>query len=134
MESTWGLANFMWVALLIGLVALAIYESGKTEAQRKQEIEQARQRYEQDRLSRKIVEVVYLGIGGRKDKCGGVKGAMLGGFLHGLPGALIGAALPINRVIVHWFAIKYGNGEVAVREVEHGSCEYKSLMNRVRQS
>ena len=46
MESTWGLAIFMWAALIIGLVALLIHESRKTEDQRAYEREQARQRYE----------------------------------------------------------------------------------------
>ena len=134
MESTWGLAIFMWAALIIGLVALLIHESRKTEEQRAYEREQARQRYEQERLSHKIVEVIPLGVVGRKNKRGGAKGALMGGFFGGVPGVAVGAALPSGpSVPVYRFAVKYGDGKVVIRECMQGSSEYKALMKRVEQ-
>lgn len=132
MESTWGLAIFMWVALIIGVGILLIYELRKTPEQKKNESECVCKKYKEQQLSRKIIEVRPLGVSGTKFKRGGLGGALFGSFIGGVPGAIVGAMLPWGRgVPVENFWVKYGNGKVVIRECMQGSSEYKALMKHV---
>ena len=131
MEINWGLVIFVG-SVLIAVAGIFIYEAGKTPEQIQQEIQRAQERHEKERLSRQIVEVTLLGISGTQFKRGGVGGALLGAFIGGLSGAIVGAALRSGKgVPLVSFAVKYGNGEVIIRQCAQGSSEYKSLMKRV---
>jgi hypothetical protein len=127
-------------AYAVMAIPIIIYEKCKSPERKRQEQErftknreELKRAWEQERISRKIVEVIPMGVSGRKDECGGVKGAMLGAFLGGVPGAVVGAALPINSAVLHRFAVKYGNGEVIIRDCVQDSSEYKALMKRAEQ-
>ena len=138
-----GIGEF--VLVLVGVYAvmaipIIVHEKCKSPERKRREQErfaknreELKRAWEQERTSRKIVEVIPMGVSGRKDKCGGVKGAMLGAFLGGVPGAVVGAALPINSAVLHRFAVKYGDGKVVIRECMEGSSEYKALMKHVEQ-
>lgn len=133
MESTWGLAIFMWSIIIVILIACLASELRKTPEQRKQEADMMRERYEKQRLSRKIVEVTPLGVSGTQFKRGGLGGALFGGFIGGVPGAIVGAVLPSGKgVLAESFAVKYGSGKVVIRECMQGSSEYKALMKYVK--
>ena len=132
MESTWGLANFLWGSLIVGMIIFIIHEARKSPEQKKREAENARGRYEQRRVSEKIVEVKRLGITNAEFKRGGLKGALFGGFIGGVPGAIIGSVLPWGKSVpVESFAVKYGDGKVVIRQCMQRSSEYKALMKRV---
>lgn len=45
MESTWGLANFLWGSLIVGMIIFIIHEARKSPEQKKREAENARGRY-----------------------------------------------------------------------------------------
>lgn len=108
-------------------------DAQKSPSERQAEIDRARQRYEQDKLSRKIVEVKLLDGGSTTYKRGGLGGAAFGGFIGGAPGAIVGAVLPSGKgVQKQKFAVKYANGEVAVREYAPGTSEYNALMKYVK--
>ena len=125
MESTWVLAIFMWVIIIIVVGVCLISEMSKTPEQRKREADIIRERYEKQRISRKIVKVTPLGVSGTQFKRGGLGGALFGGFIGGALGAVVGAALPSGKSVpVESFAVKYGNGEVVIRECMQGSSEY----------
>ena len=133
MENNWGLVIFMWSIIIIVLIACFVSELRKSPEQKKREADMARERYEKERLSRKIVEVIPLGISGTQFKRGGLGGALFGGFIGGVPGAIVGAVLPSGKgVPVESFAVKYGSGEVVIRECMQGSSEHKALMKYVK--
>lgn len=133
MESEWGLVVFLWGVLIIGTIALLVREARKTPEQKARDKEMAQKRYEEERLSRKIVEVTPLGVSGTQFRCGGLGGALFGGFIGGVPGAVVGAMLPSGKgVPVESFAVKYGNGKIVIRECMQGSSEYKALIKYVK--
>ena len=132
-------ALIMIGSYLLMCIPIIIHEKCKS-PERKQE-EQERfaknraklaQQWEQDRMSRKIVEVTLLGVSGIQHKRGGLGGALFGGFIGGVPGAVVGAVLRSGKCVpVQRFAVKYGNGEIVIRECMEGSSEYKALMKYV---
>ena len=133
MESTWGFVIFLWAVLIAIMAVLFIQELKKTPEQRKYERKMMRESLKNDRQLRKIVEVTPLGVSGLQFKRGGFRGALLGGFIGGVPGAVVGAALRSgNGVLVESFAVKYGSGEVVIRECMQGSSEYNALMKYVK--
>lgn len=133
MESTWALANFLWGYMMICGVVLFVYDWMKTPEQKKQETEMAKAHYEKQRLARKIVEVRPLGVIGTQFKRGGLGGAMFGGLIGGFPGACVGGMLRSGKaVLVVRFAVKYGDGQVKLRDCMYGSREYKMLMKHVK--
>lgn len=133
MESSWEIVIFLWSSIILVIAVLLIREFRKTPEQHRDEADMARKRYEEQCLSRKIVEVTPLGITDTQFKHGELGGALFGGFIGGIPGAIIGAVLPSGKgVPVESFAVRYGNGKVVIRECMQGSSEYKALMRYVR--
>ncbi len=134
MESTWGLAIFLWSVLIIGVGALLAYEMRKTPEQKKREAQAARERWEKNRLAEKVVEVKLLDGTMTRNKRGGLSGAMTGLFFGGIVGAAVGAALPgTKKELVCSFAVKYGDGRTTIRQCAKGSSEYKAWMKCVKQ-
>ena len=132
MESTWGLAIFMWISIITGFVAICIHEFRKTPEQKKVDIEKANERREKELQSRRIVKVIPLGVSGKQFKRGGVKGALFGGFIGGVPGAVMGAMMHIGKSTpVQSFLVKYGDGKTEVRQCFQDSSERKALMKRI---
>lgn len=79
-----------------------------------------------------IVEVKMLGVGATSQKRGGLGGAILGGFVAGPIGAVVGAAIPTNGEQKVRFAVRYGDGRVEVKEYHPNSWEYKELIKHVK--
>lgn len=134
MEGSWALANFLWAVLIVVMIAIFVNEFNKTPEQKKRDAEMARERYKKEQMSRKIVEVTPLGVSRMQNKRGGLGGALFGGFIGGVPGAVVGAMLRTGKCVpMESFAVKYGNGEVVIRECPRNSSEYKALMKYVKQ-
>lgn len=128
------------VAVILMIVLLALIPIAKNSRAQKRweeknhrEAEAYRQRWEQEKLARKIVEVKLLDGGSTQYKRGGLGGAALGGFIGGAPGAVVGAMMPSGKgVQKQKFAVKYANGEVAIRECTPGTKEHNELMKYVK--
>jgi hypothetical protein len=135
-----GFVLFMVIFFVVISIPVIIHESCKSPEQKRQEQERfaknreaLKQAWEQDRMARKIVDVVPIGVVGKQQKRGGVKGALFGGFIGGIPGAAMGTMFRIGpSVPVFRFMVKYGNGERSVRDCMQGSSEYKYLMQWVK--
>lgn len=131
---------FAIVFFCVICLPVIIHEKRKSPEQKREEQERFAQnraalaeQYRADREARKIVEVKLLGGGSTTYKRGGLGGAAFGGFIGGAPGAIVGAVLPSGKgVQKQKFAVKYANGEVAVREYAPGTSEYKELMKYVK--
>ena len=79
-----------------------------------------------------IVEVKYMGPVGTEVKTGGLGGAMVGGFLFGDAGAIVGGMAPKGSRTLTRFAVKYDNGRVKVEDCYSNSMRYDELMSYVR--
>ena len=133
MESNWGFVIFLWVGIIITLIILFVHELAKSPDQKAHDAQLAQKRYEQVRQSRIIVEVIPLGVSGTQFKRGGLGGVLLGGFVGGVPGAVVGGMLRSGKAVpVESFAVKYGNGRMVVRQCAQGSSEYKVLVGYIK--
>lgn len=79
-----------------------------------------------------IVEVKYLGTVTTDSKRGGLKGALLGGFLYGPLGVPIGGLTPIGTKTLCRFAVRYDDGEVKMLDCYKGDARYIKFMSYVR--
>lgn len=130
-----GLAAIM--VPVIPIVVLADYgawyrKKHPKEAERRAKAEEQWQKREAMKYARSIVEVKLLGGGSVKQKRAGVGGFALGGFLFGLPGAIVGSFIPDGTEQRQRFAVRYGDGRVEVKELHPNSWEYKELMKHVK--
>lgn len=139
-----------WVLIMVGfyvfaiLIPVIIYQKCKSPEKKEEEQERfARNRAalaekrradeEKEKLASTIVEVKLLDGGSTNYKRGGLGGAAFGGFIGGVPGAIVGAVLPSGKgKQMQKFAVRYGDGSVKIRECELGSSEYNSLMKYVK--
>lgn len=130
------------IILIIFLVECCVVHRKKRpvdeakEARRKAQQERYEREAEARRLAKQraktIVEVKMLGTGATSQKRGGLGGALLGGFVAGPVGAVVGATIPTNGEQKVRFAVKYGDGRVEVKELHPNSWEYKELMKHVK--
>lgn len=102
------------------------------EAARKAREDELWQKRQEMKYAKSIVEVKLLGGGSVKQKRAGAGGFALGGLLFGLPGAIAGAVIPDGTEQRQRFAVKYGDGQVEVKELHPNSWEYKELMKHVK--
>lgn len=84
-------------------------------------------RLEEERTT--IVEVKLIGGGSVKEHKYGAKGAVVGGLIAGVPGAIVGAALPNGKQTQKQkFAVKYQDGHVKIEEHNPGTKRYNELI------
>ena len=79
-----------------------------------------------------IVEVKYLGVVTTDIKRGGFMGAMMGDFLFGDVGAVVGGLAPKGSKTLTRFAVKYDNGQVKIEDCYNKSVRYGELMRYVK--
>lgn len=89
-------------------------------------------RRENRRRAETIVEVKLLGGGSAKQTRYGLKGAVVGGLLFNVPGAIIGAIIPKGTKQKQRFLVKYEDGHTEIKEAFPGSDECKELMRYVK--
>lgn len=99
------------------------------QAARREELQrkEAKHRYENS-----IVEVKIIGGGSTVNKTHGLGGAIVGGALFGVPGAIVGSVIPKGSEQKVRFAVKYGSGKVVIQEHHPNSWEYKELIKYVK--
>lgn len=88
-------------------------------------------RREKRRRAETIVEVKLLDGGSSKQTRYGLKGAVVGGLLFNVPGAIIGAVIPKGTKQKQRFLVKYEDGHTEIKEAFPGSDECKELMRYV---
>ena len=110
-----GLAWIFWVviAAIVGIFILIV------------KLDNERQKKEA-RLQ--ISDVTYLGAQSVVTKRGGLRGAIVGDWLFGDIGALLGSAVPLEEKIQHRFIVRYENGEVKTIECFDGTELYEKLI------
>lgn len=89
-------------------------------------------RREARRRAETIVEVSLLGGGSEKYTRYGLKGAVVGGLLFNVPGAIVGAMIPKGTKQKQRFLVKYEDGHTEIKEVFPGSDECKELLRHVK--
>lgn len=93
---------------------------------------EARTKREAMKYARSIVEVKIIGGGSTVTTTHGLGGAIVGGALFGVPGAIVGSVIPKGSEQKVRFAVKYGSGKVEIQEHHPNSWEYKELMKHVK--
>ena len=78
-----------------------------------------------------IVEVKYMGPLPTKVKSGGFVGAMIGDFLAGDIGMLVGGLAPRSAKTLYRFAVKYSDGKIIMEDCYENSSRYVVLMRFV---
>lgn len=89
-------------------------------------------RREARRKAETIVEVKLIGGGSGKHTRYGVKGAVIGGLLFNVPGAIVGAMMPKGTKQMQRFWIRYEDGHTEIKEVYSDSGECKKLLKYVK--
>lgn len=84
------------------------------------------------KLFHAIVEVEYLGVVGTEVKQGGFMGAMIGSFLGGDLGMVVGGMAPRGIKTRCRFRIRYENGKEKTEDCYEGDGRYDQLMNIIR--
>lgn len=107
-------------------------EQAENRAHQEERRKELQQKEIERQKKKQIVEVKYLGAGATTQKRGGLGGAVVGGFIAGPLGAVVGASIPKNAEGLQRFAVKYGDGRVVIKEVHPNSWEYKELMKYVK--
>lgn len=108
------------------------------EKQRKHKAEmQAYKKAQEDKLARRrqsqtIVEVKLIGGGSSVHKRYGLGGAVVGGLLFNIPGAIVGAMIPKGSEQLQRFIVKYGDGHIETKDIHPNSREYKQLIKHVK--
>jgi hypothetical protein len=108
------------------------------EKKRKREAElQAYEKAQKEKDDRRrqeqtIVEVKMIGGGSSVHKRYGLGGAVVGGLLFNIPGAIVGAMIPKGSEQLQRFIVKYGDGHIETKDVHPNSREYKQLIKHVK--
>lgn len=102
------------------------YEARMEEYARERTLKQ-----ESRRRAETIVEVKLLDGGSSKQTRYGLKGAVVGGLLFNVPGAIIGAVIPKGTKQKQRFLVKYEDGHTEIKEALPGSDECRELMRYV---
>ncbi len=129
---------FLFVFPLVGAIENAVDRKRHPEKclakkQRRADREAAFEREcEARRKAETIVEVKLIGGGSSKTTRYGVKGAIFGGLLFNVPGAVVGAILPKGTKQKQRFWVKYEDGHTEIKEVYSDSGECKKLLRYVK--
>jgi hypothetical protein len=107
-------------------------EKDRLRAEREVRRAETHRKEERRRYENSIVEVKIIGGGSTKNKTHGLGGAIVGGALFGVPGAIVGSVIPKGTEQMVRFAVKYGSGKVVIKECHPNSWEYKELMKHVK--
>lgn len=78
-----------------------------------------------------IVEVKYMGPVSTEVKRGGFMGALVGNFLLGDLGLVVGGLAPRGSKTLYRFAVKYDNGKVKIEDCYNNDGRYQELMRFV---
>ena len=78
-----------------------------------------------------IAEVKYIGPLPSKVTSGGFVGAMIGDFLAGDIGMLVGGLAPRGSKTLYRFAVKYSDGKIIMEDCYKDSSRYVALMRFV---
>lgn len=89
-------------------------------------------RQESRRRAETVVEVRLIGGGSMKQTRYGLKGAVVGGLLFSVPGAIIGAIIPKGTKQKQRFWVKYEDGHTEIKEVFPDSDECKELLKHIK--
>lgn len=119
------------LSVLIRLVKRA-KKSPKRQARQEAFERELAARRETRRRAETIVEAKLLDGGSSKQTRYGLKGAVVGGLLFNVPGAIIGAILPKGTKQKQRFWVKYEDGHTEIKEVFPGTDECKELMRYVK--
>ena len=89
-------------------------------------------RREARRKAETIAEVKLIGGGSAKYTRYGLKGAVFGGLLYNVPGAIVGAMIPKGTKQKQRFWVRYEDGHTEIKEVYTDSGECKKLLKYVK--